>query len=188
MYDNEQYHDALPLLQAAQKISYRGDTTLVTRFWAAAVSAEAHAGIGNLYACQQALDLAEDVQNTRGGMNGTWLRFDGTRLPEERGACYVKLKQPDLAIPALQGALRHLPSDLTHLRRRSIALTNLAVASIQNRKIDQACSYANDAIDIMQQSSSGMLRKGIKVLSIQLEPFKQADSVRKLDKRMLLLN
>jgi transcriptional regulator with XRE-family HTH domain len=148
MYDNHQYQEALPLLQAAQKISCRGNTALVTRFWVAAVSAEAQAGVGNLYACQQALDIADGVRNTKDGMNETWLRFDGTRLPEERGACYVKLKQPDLAIAALQDALKNLSGDVAHLRRRTMVLTDLTTASIQSNKIDQACVYANHAIDL----------------------------------------
>jgi hypothetical protein len=67
-----------------------------------------------------------------------------------------------------------------------MVLTDLTTASIQSNKIDQACVYANHAIDLMQQSSSGMLRKGIRALHAQLEPFKQIDAVKKLEKRMLL--
>lgn len=36
--------------------------------------------------------------------NGGWLRFDCSRLAEERGTCYVALGRPDLAETALTAA------------------------------------------------------------------------------------
>lgn len=48
--------------------------------------------------------------------NGGWLRFDDIRLAEERGACFVELRRPDLAEAALTEALGQGIS----LRRRGI--------------------------------------------------------------------
>jgi hypothetical protein len=71
-----------------------------------AVRAQALAGLGELHACERAIALAERVQQLEGPLqNGGWLRFDSSRLAEERGACHLELGQPDLAQAALTTAL-----------------------------------------------------------------------------------
>ncbi len=179
---NAEYHDALPLLQEAWRLSLRGDTMLVTRFWAAAVEAEAQSGARNLSACQAALDRATEVDILKGGANGAWLRFDGSRLPEQRGACFVRLKKPKLALPALEEALRQLP---TPVRRRGMVLTDLALASLQQREVEQACKYGAEAVEIALTTASGWLRKSIYTLRTQLHPFAEVDSVKQLDRHIL---
>ncbi len=80
-------HAAQPLLMAAFRIARSGDDTLSTRHWVAAVQAQAYAAVGDLDACNRALDEAEKVHALDGvhSHNGGWLRFDGSRLAEERG-------------------------------------------------------------------------------------------------------
>jgi tetratricopeptide (TPR) repeat protein len=176
------YHDALPLLQAAQKLAYRGDTTLTTRYWVAAVLSDAQAGMGNLYACQQTLDVMDKVTDVRSGCNEGWLRFDGSRLLEQRGACFVKLGQPDIALPVLQKALKQ---DLTY-RRQGMILTDLAFASLQKGEIEQACNYADQVIEIAAQGS-GMLRRGIYDLRHRLKPHASKAAVKQLDQKLQAL-
>lgn len=73
----------------------RGDSALSTRYWVAAVQAEAYASLGDTDSCMRALDEAERVQTLSGQVhNGGWLRFDGSRLAEERGACYLQSDAP----------------------------------------------------------------------------------------------
>jgi tetratricopeptide (TPR) repeat protein len=177
-----QYHTALPLLQRAQKIAHHGDTKLATRYWAAAVFADAQSGAGNLPACQQALDQMDAVQDLKNGSNGGWLRFDRSRLLEQRGTCFVKLRQPTLAIPVLQKALTQ---QLTS-RRQGMVLTDLALAHLQNGHIEQACSYASQVIEIAQQGS-GMLCKGVYGLRNQLEVYARTNAVKELDQQLRLL-
>ncbi len=177
-----QYQDALPLLQGAQKLAFHGDTTLATRYWVAAVSADVQAGLGNLYGCQQALDLMDKVSNVKERCNGGWLRFDSSRLLEQRGACFVKLKQPNLAKPILRQALQQ---DITY-RRRGMILTDLALASLQEGNIDQSCSYAQQAVDIAAHGS-GMLRKSVFTVRQQLEPYIEMSAVTELDQRLHML-
>jgi len=183
IYD-ERFHDALPLLHAARNIVSRGDTTLVTRFWIAAVEADAQAGVGNLSMCQQALDCAAEVCHVKGGSNGGWLRFDGDRLPEQRGACFVKLERPDLAIPTLLSSLDHLS---TPTRRRGMVLNDLATALAQQGHIEQACIYADEVVGIATQAASGVLKKGIHSLRLQLESFANCSAVSNLDQKITLL-
>ena len=183
IYD-QQYQDAIPLLRQAERIAVRGDTSLVTRYWVAAVAAEAHAGDENLIACQKALDLAEEVRHVHGGANGGWLRFDVARLPEQRGTCFVRLKQPDLAFPALQEALtqQQVPT-----RRRGMILNDCAQAALLQQNVEQACTYAHEVIEIASQGSSGVLKKGLYMLRVQLGPFELTDAVRQFDQHLSVL-
>jgi len=180
IYDKE-YHQALPLLDVAGQIALRGDSTLATKYWVAVVNAEAQSGSGNLPACQQALDLAEEVRTLKEGTNGAWLRFDGARLPEERGACFVKLRQPDLAEPALLEALK-LQSEPT--RRRGMILTDLALVALQRDNVEQACTYGDEIVGIVRQGASGVLKKGLQTLQGQLKSFKGASVGKRLDQQI----
>jgi len=77
---DERYEEALLLLKQAEQIARRGDSELPTRYWAAATYAEAEAGVGNLKACQCALERANGTCHLIGTSPG-WIRFDGSRLP-----------------------------------------------------------------------------------------------------------
>jgi transcriptional regulator with XRE-family HTH domain len=181
----QNFHDALPLLEQARHLSLRGDSTLVTRQWAAAVEAEAQSRAANLAKCQDALECAYEVTHRQNGSNGRWLRFDGERLPEQTGSCYVRLQQPDLAEPALQQALRQLP---TPSRRRGMVLSDLALASLQQQDIEQACTYIEQVIEVATNVPSGWLKKGIATLHHELEPFQTVSRVSQLDQQLLQLS
>jgi transcriptional regulator with XRE-family HTH domain len=104
MYERR-FDKAASMLELAARFARRGDGALSTRYWVSSVQAQAFAGLGKLAACQRALDAAEQVRELSGdASNGGWLRFDGSRLAEERGACYVQLRRSDLAENALGDA------------------------------------------------------------------------------------
>ncbi|WP_307665935.1 helix-turn-helix domain-containing protein [Streptomyces sp. V1I1] len=156
-----QYKEAVGILSAAERIAKRGDSSLSTRHWIASVQAEAHAGLGDLYACERALDEAEKVSDLgRPAHNGGWLRFDGSRLAEERGARYVHLGRLDLAETALlsalnQGALAQGQS----FRRRGAALTDLAAIGAKRRDIEQVVTFGREALQLARESSSGYVAR-----------------------------
>jgi transcriptional regulator with XRE-family HTH domain/tetratricopeptide (TPR) repeat protein len=174
------YKDALSLLQGAHRLTEQGDSSLPTKYWVAAVEAEATSGVHDLVSCQRALDQAQGVLEKK-TQNPTWIRFNGTRLPALQGACYVRLQQPDLAIPALQDALQQFPKPD---RKRGLAVADLATALLQCHEVEQACAYIQDAIDIAAYSSSTFLRQRIQRLWIHLEPFADTISVRKLEQQI----
>ncbi|MGH9962878.1 MAG: transcriptional regulator, partial [Pyrinomonadaceae bacterium] len=102
----QRFDKAAPMLELAARLAQRGDGTLSTRYWVSSVQAQAFAGLGELASCQRALDIAQQVRElSDDASNGGWLRFDGSRLAEERGAGYVQLRLPDLAENALGDAL-----------------------------------------------------------------------------------
>lgn len=176
------YEDALPLLQHARQIVLRGNTELPTRYWVAAVEAEATSGVGDLNACQDALDRTLGVLEIKKAAPA-WVRFDGLRLPALRGACYIRLAQPQLAASPLQDALQQFTKPG---RKRGMVLLDLAAAAIQCQNIEQACSYTHEAVDIIELGSSGFLRQGVQKLRLRLEPFSGSSVVSKLDRRIRL--
>lgn len=84
--------------------------------------------------------------------NGGWLRFDGSRLPEERGTCFVALGRPHLAETALTEALT-----ATSTRRHAGILADLAVVEAQRRDLDQVVAHADTTLAHAQDSGSAMI-------------------------------
>ncbi|MFC5183587.1 helix-turn-helix domain-containing protein [Actinomadura harenae] len=159
---------ALSLLDSADRVARRGDSRLSTRYWVAAVRAEAYAGLGEFDACKRELDVAEGVRGLPGPvMPGGWLRFDGSRLAEGRGTCYTALGRPDLASVALTEALE----SATSLRRRGSILTDLAVLGARTRELDQALEYGVQAADLADKTrSSGYVGRKLHALQGELRP------------------
>ncbi|MFE4537709.1 transcriptional regulator [Streptomyces scopuliridis] len=176
---------AQPLLAAASLIARRGDSALSTRHWVAAVQAQAYAAMGDVDACTRALDEAEEVHSLGNrSHNGGWLRFDGSRLPEERGACYLQLERPDLAEDALTAALAQPLS----LRRRAAVLSDLAVLGVHRRDAGQVVHYAETVISLADQSNSGFIAKKLDGLRGRLAPLMSDDRVSDLDHRIAALS
>jgi transcriptional regulator with XRE-family HTH domain len=162
------FGEAMPMLDFAAGIARDGDWALSTRQWVSVVQAQACAGLGNMAQCQRALDSAEKVLGLSGTVhNGGWLRFDGTRLPEERGACYAELGRPDLAAAALQSALVGRLSS----RRRGSVHADLARAALQRRDADEFVAHALVALDLAGETQSGFVARRLRGLQPYAAPF-----------------
>jgi tetratricopeptide (TPR) repeat protein len=162
------YNDAGPMLGVAAQVARRGDSHLSTRHWVAAVQAEAFAGLGDLDACNRALDAAEEVHGLNGRVhNGGWLRFDGSRLAEQRGTCYTELGRHDLAKAALTEAVRQALTP----RRSGGVLTDLALLGVYRRDLDQALYHGGTALELAEQTGSGYVARKLQGLRTKLAPF-----------------
>lgn len=165
------YKEAVGTLTAAERLARRGDCELSTRHWVASVQAEAHAGLGDLASCERALDKAEEVITLKSGHNGGWLRFDGSRLPEERGARYVQLGCLDLAENALTGALQQsVLAQGQSYRRRGVVLSNLAAIGAKRRDPEQVLAYGREAVQLARESGSGYLARRLHKLRNDFGP------------------
>ncbi|MFD3558503.1 helix-turn-helix transcriptional regulator [Streptomyces sp. NPDC058686] len=164
------YREAVGLLSAAARVAKRGDSSLSTRQWVAAVQAEAHAGLGNLTECERALEEAETVVHLgKHAHNGGWLRFDGSRLAEERGARYVQMGRLDLAEAALTSALDQTALAKGHsYRRRGSVLVDLAALGAKRRDPEQVVSYGHEALRLARQSSSGYVARRLRGLQAEI--------------------
>ncbi|MFJ3878580.1 helix-turn-helix domain-containing protein [Streptomyces sp. NPDC090077] len=176
------YREATETLRAAERVAVRGDTALSTRHWVASVQAEAHACRGDLAGCEEALAQAEEVQHLAdGSSNGGWLRFDGTRLAEERGARYVQLGRFDLAEEVLGEALKQGSLASGHsYRRRGAVLADLAVVGAKRQDADQMLAYAGEALALAQASSSGYIARRLRSLCDEFGPMSRDHRVAEL--------
>ncbi|WP_033440963.1 helix-turn-helix domain-containing protein [Saccharothrix sp. NRRL B-16314] len=173
-----QFKDAAPMLDLAAGLARRGDSTLSTRHWVAAVQAETFAGLGQFDSCRHALETAGEVQQLQGQVhNGGWLRFDGSRLAEERGTCYVTLGRPELAETALTDALA---GELT-VRRKAAVLTDLAMVGVHRRDPDQVAAYAEAALATARHTASGVVVRKLRGLQPQLASMLHHEQIQRLD-------
>jgi transcriptional regulator with XRE-family HTH domain len=184
MYDN-QHGQAADILTAAARVTRHGDSQLCTRHWIAAVHAQAHASLGNSKECDRALDIASNVLNLTGSVSpGGWLRFDGSRLAEERGTCYLATGQNAKAEIALTEALSQANSP----RRRASILTDLAILGTRQRDTAQLLHYANAAVDLADQAGSpGYLGRKLHGLQAQLTPMLGDSRIAQLNDRIASL-
>ncbi|WP_098011341.1 helix-turn-helix transcriptional regulator [Streptomyces sp. sk226] len=169
------YSQAAQILEAARTLAERGDSALSTRHWVASVQAEAYAGLGDLPSCERAMDRAEEVTALPvGSVNGGWLRFDGSRLAEERGARYVQLGRLDLAEEALKAALTQgALSSGQSFRRRGTVLADLAVIGAKRRDAEQVIEYGREALRLARASSSGYVARRLQALCGEVAPLRR---------------
>lgn len=178
------HRSAPPLLDSASRLARNGDSALSTKYWADVVRAQALAGLGDLDGCRRALDGAEGVLGMTGEIhNGGWLRFDGSRLAEERGRCFVQLGRPDLAETALTDALNQTLS----ARRKGGVLIDLAMLGVQRRDNSRIAMYGNAAVSLAEQTRSGVLLRKLGDLDAKLAASSQSRHVGDLRDRIAAL-
>jgi transcriptional regulator with XRE-family HTH domain len=184
------YREAADILSVAERVARRGDSALSTRHWVAAVQAEAFAGLGDLTGCERALERAENVMHLTGpAQSGGWLRFDGSRLAEERGARYVQLDRLDLAEQVLQGALeKGALAEGQSLRRRGAVLANLASIGVKRKDPEQIVVYAREALHLARESSSGYVARRLQDLRTDFGPLARDVRVAEVDAEIKALN
>jgi transcriptional regulator with XRE-family HTH domain len=169
----KRYRQAAETLGAARRVALLGDGNLSTRHWAAAVQAEAYAWLGDFDACEEALDEAEKVSDLGGEVsNGGWLRFDGSRLAEERGARYLQLNRLGLAEAALKDALGLPPlASGNSFRRRGAVLVDLAAIGAKRKDSEQVVQYGLEALRLARASRSGYVARRLQTLTAELGTF-----------------
>ncbi|MFD4275226.1 helix-turn-helix domain-containing protein [Streptomyces cyaneofuscatus] len=176
------YHQAEQMLGAAERLAIRGDRNLSTRHWVASVQAEAYAALGDLDACEHAMERAEAVRDlSADSVNGGWLRFDGARLAEERGSRYVQLGRLDLAEEALERALEQTAlAPGQSYRRRGAVLTDMAAIGAKRRDADQVVAYGKEAISLARASGSGYVTHRLQGLCDEFGPLSRDHRVAEL--------
>ncbi|MFQ6327150.1 transcriptional regulator [Nocardia sp. CWNU-33] len=179
---NHQFDAAIPLLESAGELARRGNPALTTRYWVDAVHAQALAGLGDATGWKRASDSARGALDVASTVT-SWLRFDGSRLDEERGSSYIQLTQPQRAEQLLAPMLDRPLST----RRRASVLIDLAAAAALHRDPIQLVSYGNAALDIAQRTHSGYLGRRLDDLRHHLEPLGHDLHVRHLDMQIASL-
>ena len=172
--------NALPLLQEIHQLTIQNKRITC---WLAAVEAEVHAHLGDAEACDTALKAAKNiVQNEPLGEDCYATGFNASRLAGYEGACFVRLHQPDRALPALQQALALL--DPQAIRRKSTLLTDIGIAYAQQGNVLQACQLARQALSITKQTRSRSVLERVRMIRSELDDWKQTNEVQDLEKQL----
>ncbi|WP_399088073.1 helix-turn-helix transcriptional regulator [Streptomyces sp. BBFR2] len=166
----ERFSQAAETLEVARRVALHGDSALSTRHWVASVQAEAYAGLREEAACERALDEAQSVTDLKGTVhNGGWLRFDGSRLLEERGARYAQVGRLDLAETTLKAALdTDALSKGVSLRRRGVVLVDLASIGAKRRDAEQVTAYGDEALRLARRTGSGYVARRLQALRVEI--------------------
>ncbi len=122
----ESTHEALPLLQEAQQLTVQSPRIAV----GSQRQGEVYAHLGDSEACDAALNIARTLASQASvGEDRYATGFNPSRLAGYEGACFVRLRQPERALPALQQALALL--DPQAIRRQSTLFTDIGIAHAQ---------------------------------------------------------
>lgn len=68
-----------------------------------------------------------------------------------------------------------------------MVLSDLALAAVTHGEIERACALGSEVIQIAQLGSSGMLKKSLSQLQMQLSPFVTNSSVKDFSTQIQLL-
>lgn len=183
LYD-QRPRDALPLLELATELAHDGDCTLSTQHWSAAVLAQALAGIGDCGGSERSLDAAERVRGLTHPHNGGWLRFDGSRLPEDRATCYLSQQRPDLAEPILTGLLAAGQPG----RRRGLTLVELARAGTLRKDPVRVVTHGFAALEQARHTGSAVVGRRLHQLRPHLQTLRSDPHIRHLDAEIAALS
>jgi tetratricopeptide (TPR) repeat protein len=173
-------HEALPLLQEAQQLTVQSPRILC---WLAAVRAEVYAHLGDVNACDAALTSAKRLTLQASlGEDRYATGFNPSRLAGYEGACFVRLRQPERALPSLQRALTLL--DPQAIRRQSTLFTDMGIAYAQQGDVQVACQLAIQALTITAQTKSLSVLERVRQVRKELEAWKDMEEVKDLERHL----
>lgn len=168
--------DALPFIQDALQTDIQNARN---RAWLTSIEAEIQASLMNYTACKQALDATNDITHAAVLKADTYATgFNRSRQLGYEGACYVRLRQPELALPILQNALNAIGS--ISLRRSATLYADMGYAYAQLGEVKHACSFAEQALDITAEIQSISTLQRLQAIKVELEPWNNKAEVKNL--------
>lgn len=175
------------LARAAQE-GARGRVTPRVQAMFYAAEARGHALLGDAGTCDETAGRAISAlehADPEAGDDPDWIaHFDEAYLADELAHCYRDLGQGEKAARYAADALRGHPE--SRARRRAIGLVLLASAQIQQREVEQACSTATKAVDLLDTLRSSRGAEYLDDLQLRLEPYAEEAAVREFAVRLEL--
>jgi transcriptional regulator with XRE-family HTH domain len=154
--------------------------------WLAGRAAGAYSRVGDESAALHALDQAEAFANRVDANESPWpwtQNFGQGSLHGYRGSIAARLKLPEMAIPALQAALRaQNPGRID--KYRALALGDLAMSHLPEGEVEESVRLTAEAFDIGSQLGSYRVLQRVREVRSCLNPYRDVAAVRDLDERM----
>jgi len=114
--------------------------------------AEAHAMLGELAPCEEALAAADSRFGRVSELDRAIELYSVTQFGRMAGSCYLFLEDTGRA----QGLLETTATALSdHSKSQAIVLGNLALALIRQGKLDEAAGRLHEAIDVIELNRGG---------------------------------
>ncbi|HLG61209.1 MAG TPA: BTAD domain-containing putative transcriptional regulator [Ktedonosporobacter sp.] len=189
------FSDALTSIQTARSLAEKHSTPMI-QGWLAAIEAEIQANLSQANLCLQALEDAECFDNQPVSPLESYLvRFDRSLLGGYQGVCFRVLSHPEhnqasfflqKAQNALEEALVSL--DSLFLQRKPTLLADLAVVSIYQQNIEEACTLISQAATLATQLHLHKVTQRLGALRKPLSPWKELASVKILDAHLAFLS
>lgn len=176
--------EAAERMRAARTYARRGPASAEFLAWLDAVEAECETKCGRAREALRLIAHAESIL-AEGSEHASpeWFNwFSPLSLAAFKGNTQLKAHQPEQAKATLLGVLEELGDQ--NGKQRSVILGDLAAVEVAQRHPEQACAYAEQALDqlVLTWYATGMDR--VNEVRKALQPWADTDCVRRLDDRL----
>ncbi|MGC4939305.1 helix-turn-helix transcriptional regulator [Kribbella sp. DT2] len=146
--------------------------------------AESHAMLGDLRSCEIALTGAERQFDLVGADDVAAAHYSINEFNRLAGSCYLFLNLPGRAEPILYQTACALGSKK---KSQAIALANLTLSLIRQRKLDEAAGTLHQTIDAVELTRGGGALNLVFTAGRELKPWRQEPWVQDIHDRLLAL-
>ncbi len=181
--DSERAEEARDRLRAARTFARRGEAGAEYLVWLDAVEAEVETRFGDT---RRALTLIREAEeryreyDSDTNPSPAWLDwFNPTRLAGFKGSTLLTAGRGREARATLEGVLTNLPTG--SIKQRTIYLADMASAAVLDQDPEQACAYAEQALDGLGQYWYATAMERVKTVRRSLKPWDSLPAVRRLD-------
>lgn len=149
--------------------------------WVAGLKARAHAGVGDLQDCREALGVADNAMSHGDEMDSRPDTdfFDRPRLEGLRGACLSRIGQAKKAKQILHRVLAE--RDASCVKGRALVKADLASAYVQDSQPQDACALTVEALSVPTEFRVDPIIRRACDVRVELEPWSTTQAVRELD-------
>jgi transcriptional regulator with XRE-family HTH domain len=147
-------------------------------------AAEAHAMLGELTSCEEALAAAESRFGRVGELDRAIELYSVTQFGRMAGSCYLSLDDTKRA----QGLLETTATALSdHSKSQAVVLGNLALALIRQGNLDEAAGRLHEAIDVLELNRGGGGLNIVFTAGREMRPWRNVSVVQDVHDRLLNL-
>lgn len=182
LYGEKNPRQGLTFAREAAEVAALASPSLTGLSWLHV--AEGHAMTGDLEECEAALQQAE-VQLDRVDADDVAAPYYTTgEFNRLAGSCYLSLNLPDRAEPILRTTVRALNG---RQKSQAIALGNLTLSLIRQRKLDEAAATMHRTIDMVELTRGGGGLNLAFAAGWELRQWRQEGWVQDINDRLLSL-
>ncbi|MEV5652423.1 hypothetical protein AB0L57_29600 [Nocardia sp. NPDC052254] len=181
--DSGRAEEARDRLRAARTFARRGEASAEYLAWLDAVEAEVETRFGDT---RRALTLIHEAEeryrkyDSETNPSPAWLDwFNPTRLSGFKGNTLLIAGRGREARATLESVLMDLPVE--SIKQRTIYLADMASAAVLDQDPEQACAYAEQALDGLGQHWYATAMDRVKTVRQALKPWDSLPAVRRLD-------